>query len=115
MNNNQNNITELRTILFDTLRGLKDKSIDIEHAKAISDTAQVIINSAKVEVDHARHTGRRSTSFLQEKKEVQLEAEETETEDEDEDEDEKEPFDPMRTTPKLTSYVHRTGEGKHRI
>ena len=66
----KNDITELREILFDTLRGLKDKSTDIEHAKAISDTAQVIINSAKVEVDHARHTGRQTTSFLSEKQEV---------------------------------------------
>ncbi|SFN16467.1 hypothetical protein [Nitrosomonas communis] len=105
--NNQNNITELRAIVFDTLCGLKDKSIDIEHAKAISDTAQVIINSAKVEVDHAKHTGRRSTSFLQEKRRAQAQAEETKDEDE--------PFDPMRTTPKLTSYVHHTGEGKQRI
>lgn len=70
MSNDQNNITGLRDILFDTLRGLKNKEIDIEHAKAISDTAQVVINSAKVEVDHARHTGHKSTSFLEEKQEV---------------------------------------------
>lgn len=66
----KNNITELREILFDTLRGLKEKSIDIDHAKAISETAQVIINSAKVEVDHARHTGVKSTTFLLEKQEA---------------------------------------------
>jgi|GEM_PF-2327127 len=58
----KNDITELRSILFDTLRGLKDKSIDIEHAKAINDTAQVIVNSAKVEVDYAKNTGHATNS-----------------------------------------------------
>lgn len=62
----KNDITELRSILFDTLRGLKDKSIDIDHAKAINDTAQVIVNSAKVEVDYAKNTGTGTTSnFMQ--------------------------------------------------
>jgi len=66
----KNDITELRSILFDTLRGLKDKTLDIEQAKAINDTAQVIINSAKVEVDHAKITGGiPSTNFLPEKSE----------------------------------------------
>lgn len=59
-----NNITELRNILFDTIRGLKNKTIDTEQAKAINDTAQTIINSAKVEVDHARITGGIRTHFL---------------------------------------------------
>lgn len=58
----KNDITELRSILFDTLRGLKDKTIDIEQAKAINDTAQVIVNSAKVEVDYAKNTGSATTS-----------------------------------------------------
>ena len=52
-----NNITELRTHLFDTLRGLKDGSMKLETAQAINDTAQTIINSAKVEVDHIKITG----------------------------------------------------------
>lgn len=65
----KNDITELRSILFDTLRGLKEKSIDIDQAKAINDTAQTIINSAKVEVDHAKVTGKTSSSgFLPEEK-----------------------------------------------
>ena len=52
-----NNITELRTHLFDTLRGLKDGSMKLETAQAINDTAQTIINSAKVEVDHMKIAG----------------------------------------------------------
>lgn len=52
-----NNITELRTHLFDTLRGLKDGSMKLETAQAINDTAQTIINMAKVEVDHIKVVG----------------------------------------------------------
>lgn len=50
-------ITELQTHLFDTLRGLKDGSLKPEVAQAINDTAQTIINSAKVEVDHMKVAG----------------------------------------------------------
>lgn len=55
----KNDITELRDILFDTLRQLKNKDapLDIERAKAINETAQVIINTAKIEVDYAKVTG----------------------------------------------------------
>lgn len=39
--------------------------MEIDRAKTIADVAQVIINSAKVEVDHARITGGiPSTGFL---------------------------------------------------
>ena len=54
-----NDINALRDALFDTLRGLRDKEkpLDIERAKAINETAQTIINSAKVEIDHMKLTG----------------------------------------------------------
>lgn len=52
-----NDITELRQHLFDTLRGIKDGSMKIESAKAINETAQTIINTAKVEVDHMKLNG----------------------------------------------------------
>ncbi|TYP71566.1 MULTISPECIES: hypothetical protein [Nitrosomonas] len=114
MNNNQNNITELRAILFDTLRGLKDKSIDIEHAKAISDTAQVIINSAKVEADYAKHYKKKTTSFMHDKI-INSSSDESNDIDDDDTDDRRELADVNRTEPKLTSYVHRTGGGKQRI
>ena len=60
-----NNITELRDVLFETLRDLKSGKIKKEDAKAISEVAQTIINSAKVEVDYARHTGKKTTGFLE--------------------------------------------------
>ena len=49
----RNKITDLRNHLFETLERLKDedKPMDLERAKVISEVAQTIINSAKVEVD----------------------------------------------------------------
>lgn len=54
-----NTIHDLRTHLFATLDGLRDKQnpMDIDRAKAVAEVAQTIINSAKVEVDHLRITG----------------------------------------------------------
>ena len=59
-----NDITELRGHLFDTLRGLKNKSIDIEQAKAICEVASKITDTAKVEVDFLRVTESESTGFI---------------------------------------------------
>lgn len=63
---NDDTIEGLRSTLFQTMRALSDKDnpMDIERAKAISEVAQTIINSAKVEVDHARITGGSATGFL---------------------------------------------------
>lgn len=52
---NQDNTGEgLRFELFATLRALREGKLDVERAKAISEVAQTIINSAKVEVDYLR-------------------------------------------------------------
>ena len=63
-----NDIHALRAVLFETLRSLKDRDdpIDIERARAINDTAQVIINSVKLEIDRARIVGGgdRGTDFI---------------------------------------------------
>lgn len=64
MSNDKDNINSLRSILFDTMRGIKDGSIDVEKAKTISDIGQVIINSAKVEVDAMRATGSEGSGFI---------------------------------------------------
>jgi glutamine synthetase type III len=57
----KNKITDLRDHLFEVIERLKEtdskESIDLEKAKAIADTAQVIINSVKVEVDFMKITG----------------------------------------------------------
>lgn len=61
-----NDISAVRTALFDTLRGLGDKEnpMDIDRAKAINEVAQTIINSAKVEVDALRVIGGTGTGFI---------------------------------------------------
>lgn len=60
-----NNINDLRAHLFEALKGLKDGTVDIEKAKAMSELAQVIVNSAKVEVDYAKATGSKGSGFLE--------------------------------------------------
>jgi hypothetical protein len=59
-------IEKLREHLFDTLSALKDKEkpMDIERARAIADVAQVVINSAKVEVEFAKVSGKTKSQFL---------------------------------------------------
>jgi len=59
-----NDINALREHLFAALAGLKDGSVSIEKAKAMSDVSQVIINSAKVEVEFAKAAGRKNSDFL---------------------------------------------------
>lgn len=67
----KNKIEDLRNHLFATLEALQDEDnpMDIERAKAIADVAQVIVSSAKVEVDYIRVTGRdEGTGFIPEAK-----------------------------------------------
>ena len=62
-------IDDLREHLFETLKALRDPEnpMEIDRAKAICEVGQVIINSAKVEVDAMRATGAKSgTRFLPE-------------------------------------------------
>lgn len=56
----KNKMVDLRNHLFAALEGLADTDnpMDLDRAKAISDVAQTIINSAKVEVDAYRVAGR---------------------------------------------------------
>lgn len=51
-----NNVQGLRDILFDQLRNLVDptKAVDLAQANMVNETAQTIINSAKVEVEAAK-------------------------------------------------------------
>lgn len=48
-------IQDLRETLFETIELVKNGKIDVEKATAIKDIAQVIINSAKAEVDFLKH------------------------------------------------------------
>lgn len=55
----KNKIVDLRDHLFATLEALQDpdKPMDIERAKTIAQVAQVVVNSAKTEVDFVKATG----------------------------------------------------------
>ena len=56
----KNKIEDLRNHLFATIEGLLDEEtpMELERAKAVADVAQVIVNSAKIEVDFIKVTGR---------------------------------------------------------
>lgn len=58
------NISDLRDAMFETIQALKDGKITVEQAKAMSDIGQVIINSAKVEVDYIRANNGGESSFI---------------------------------------------------
>ena len=57
-------IEDLRDHLFAAIQGVRDKTLTIEQAKTISDLSQVVVNTAKVEVDFVRATERRESQFL---------------------------------------------------
>lgn len=58
-------LDDLREQLFETLKDLraKDKPMEVERAKAISEVAQTFINSAKAEVDYVKATGADATEL----------------------------------------------------
>jgi hypothetical protein len=62
----QNKIDDLRNHLFATLEALRDKEapMDIERAKAISNIANSIIESAKVEVKYLDLIGGKGSGFI---------------------------------------------------
>jgi hypothetical protein len=62
----KNKLPDLRDHLFATLEELRDKEhpMDLARAKAIAGVAQVIINSATVEVKFMNATGAKGTDFI---------------------------------------------------
>jgi hypothetical protein len=54
-------INDVRQQLFETMKLLAEKKITVEEAKSIAEIGQVLVNSAKVEVDIIRAGGGRST------------------------------------------------------
>lgn len=59
-----NDVHELRRQLFATIRGVRDRSIDIEQARAINDIGKTLTDLAKVEVDAMRVTGETQSAFI---------------------------------------------------
>lgn len=66
-----NHISTVRAHMIDQLRALRtakpgaELDAEIRRAKGVSDVAQTIINSAKVEVDYLQATNQQSTPFLE--------------------------------------------------
>lgn len=58
------NIADLRELLFEAIEGVKSGKLDIEKAKVIGDLSQVMVNTAKVEVEFAKATGQKGSGFL---------------------------------------------------
>jgi hypothetical protein len=63
-------INDLRTLGFEQLKALRSASADdldaeIKRAKAFTETAQMLVNSAKVEVDYLAATDQGTSVFLQ--------------------------------------------------
>lgn len=58
------NINDLRSTLFDTLKGIKDGSVDLEKARAINEVSKTIIDTAKVEVDYLKINGGGESPFV---------------------------------------------------
>ncbi|WP_136420306.1 hypothetical protein [Herbaspirillum sp. ST 5-3] len=63
-------IEDLRAVLFDALEGVKSGTLSVEKAKCISELSQVMVNSARVEVENAKVTGKKSGAFLEPKQEL---------------------------------------------
>lgn len=51
-----NKIEDLRAVLFESIRAVKDGSMPLDRAKMIGELTQVVVNSAKVEVEFIRAT-----------------------------------------------------------
>ena len=69
----KNDMTALRDELFATLRALRDHEnhMDCERARAISEVAKVMTETAKVEVDYMRVTETiTGTGFFEQKQET---------------------------------------------
>lgn len=65
-------IEDLRAVLFDALEGVKSGTLSVEKAKCISELSQVMVNSARVEVENAKVTGKKSGAFLEPKQELPI-------------------------------------------
>jgi hypothetical protein len=67
----KNKIEDLRNHLFATLEALQDEDnpMALDRAKTIADVAQVVVNSAKVEVDFLKATdSSQGTGFIPDQK-----------------------------------------------
>jgi len=57
-------ITGLRQRLFDAIDKVSAGTMSLDQAKVISDLSQVVVNTAKVEVEYLRATGGGESTFI---------------------------------------------------
>jgi hypothetical protein len=58
------NLDTLRTLLFDTLRSVKDGNMDLDRARGVNEIAKTLVDTAKVEVDFVRATDANHSEFI---------------------------------------------------
>jgi hypothetical protein len=61
----QKTIEDLRAVLFETIAAVRDGSMSLDKAKTISDLSQVMVNSAKVEVEFVKATSNDGSGFME--------------------------------------------------
>jgi hypothetical protein len=59
-----NNMTDLREVMFKTIEELKAGTLDISQAEAVASLGQVIVNSRKVEVDFTKAVGGKNLKLV---------------------------------------------------
>lgn len=64
MKQNNKTIEDLRSVLFETIAAVRDGSMPLDRAKTVSDLAQVMVNSAKVEVEFVKATSSDGSGFM---------------------------------------------------
>lgn len=59
-------VDDLRNMLFEVIAGVRDGSVTLDKAKVVAELSQVVVNSAKAEVDFVRAAGGKAvaTGFL---------------------------------------------------
>ena len=60
-------ITQVRQSLLDTLADLRNREnpMDVDRARAVSQVASVLVDTAKVEIDYIKATGADRSDFLE--------------------------------------------------
>ena len=59
------NISDLRAALFAAIEGVTNGTLSLDQAKTVSELSQVIVNTAKVEVDYLKAGGVSSSAFIE--------------------------------------------------
>jgi hypothetical protein len=58
------NITDLRSILFDAIEGVKAGKLDLDKAKTINELSRTLVDTARAEIDHVKIAGGIGSDFL---------------------------------------------------